>query len=146
MLPSPPSFCNISSPSPSFLLLLFFFSFPFISFSLPIFFLPLFFRQIHFLACLFAFPFRPLLLSFSCFHTHTLSLFPSIGFNHAKFVRTHWLRPLGNKEMTEGVLYLPLRPLPCRLLNHVANRQHCLPTRLHSDNGVPHSYLIQWSV
>lgn len=26
---------------------------------------------------------------------------------------------------------------PCHLLNHVANRQHCLPTRTGSDNGVP---------
>lgn len=25
----------------------------------------------------------------------------------------------------------------CHLLNHVANRQHCLPTRTGSDNGVP---------
>lgn len=54
--------------------------------------------------------------------------------------------PLGDKEMTEGGLYLPLWPLPCHLLNHVANRQHCLPARPHQDNREPHSYLIQWSV
>lgn len=32
-----------------------------------------------------SFSFPPSLLSLSCFHSHTLSLFPSIGFNRAKF-------------------------------------------------------------
>lgn len=89
----------------------------------------------------------PSLLSLSCFHSHTLSLFPSIGFNSAKFCEEPLAAgPLGDQEMTEGGLYLPLWPPPCRLLNHVANRQHCLPARPHPDNGEPHSYLIQWSV
>lgn len=149
-LPSPSSFCTVSSSFPSFLLpslfpLRIYLFFPFATFlSSP----PL----------LFLFTLRPVspspslslaappLLSLSCFHSHTLSLFPSIGFSCAKFVRSHWQRPLGDKEMTEGGLYLPLWPLPCRLLNHVANRQHCLPARPRSDNGEPHSYLIQWSV
>lgn len=136
---------------PFFFCCLFFLSFTFISTSLSILFFPLFlspsststFWPVSLPPSLSP---RPSLLSLSCFHSHTLSLFPSIGFNCAKFVRSHWRRPLGDKEMTEGGLYLPLRPLPCRLLNHVANRQHCLPARPHSDNGEPHSYLIQWSV
>lgn len=80
---------------------------------------------------------------FTVIHYH---FFRQLALTVLSFVRSHWRGPLGDKEMTEGGLYLPLWPLPCRLLNHVANRQHCLPARPHPDNGEPHSYLIQWSV
>lgn len=80
---------------------------------------------------------------FTVIHYH---FFRQLALTVLSFVRSHWQRPLGDKEMTEGGLYLPLWPLPCRLLNHVANRQHCLPACPHPDNGEPHSYLIQWSV
>lgn len=80
---------------------------------------------------------------FTVIHYH---FFRQLALTVLSFVRSHRRGPLGDKEMTEGGLYLPLWPLPCRLLNHVANRQHCLPARPHPDNGEPHSYLIQWSV
>lgn len=149
---SPSSFCNISSPSLSFPILSsfltsyfclhpFWFSF-FLSPHFPS------FLHIHFLACwAFSLPFSPSLFYhsavFTVIHYH---FFCQLALTLLSFVRSHWPRPLGDKEMTEGGLYLPLWPLPCRLLNHVANRQHCLPARPHQDNGEPHSYLIQWSV
>lgn len=80
---------------------------------------------------------------FTVIHYH---FFRQLALIVLSFVRAHQRGPLGDEEMTEGGLYLPLWPLPCRLLNHVANRQHCLPARPHPDNGEPHSYLIQWSV
>lgn len=88
---SPSSFCNISSSSPSFLPF-----FPHLYFSLH----PLryfsFLLSSHFLSPSFTCSSRPVnlspslsltpsLISLSCFHSHTLSLFPSIGFNRAKF-------------------------------------------------------------
>lgn len=80
---------------------------------------------------------------FTVIHYH---FFCQLALTVLSFVKRRWGGPLGDEEMTEGGLYLPLWPLPCHLLNHVANRQHCLPARPHQDNREPHSYLIQWSV
>lgn len=92
------------------------------------------------------FPLLPPLYHSAVFTVIHYHFFRQLALTVLSFVRSHWRGPLGDKEMTEGGLYLPLWPLPCRLLNHVANRQHCLPARPHPDNGEPHSYLIQWSV
>lgn len=81
---------------------------------------------------------------FTLIHYH---FFPSIGFSGAKFSEQALAgAPLGMRKWQKAAFYLPLWPLPCHLLNHVANRQHCLPACPRLDNGEPHSYLIQWSV
>lgn len=107
------------------------------------------FSYIHFLLCespLILFSSLPLFYHSAVFTLIHYHFFCQLALTVLSFVRSHQQGPLGDKEMTEGGLYLPLWPLPCRLLNHVANRQHCLPARPRPDNGEPHSYLIQWSV
>lgn len=69
--------------------------------------------------------FLPLPPSLSCFHGYTLSLFHSIGSNRAKLVVGPGRRPWGGQKA--AFIYLQ-QTSPCHLLNHVANRQHCLPT------------------